>query len=314
MDSRFRGNDGELIMAIPDFQTLMLPVLETVGDKKEHLFRDIVEILAVKFSLTQDERKILLPSGRYPTFDNRVGWAKTYLKKAGLVEQTKRSYVSITQRGLDVLASKPSIINMKFLEKFPEYISFRDDISEPQQQENDTNKVDITPEESLEEAYVKVTGGLASELLDNIKRCSPAFFERLVVELLLAMGYGGSRAEAGRAIGQSGDGGIDGIIDEDKLGLDSIYIQAKRWEGTVGSPEIQKFVGALQGNRAHKGVFITTSDFTKEAKDYVKNISNKVVLINGLTLAKLMIENNVGVSVAATYQVKKIDSDYFVDE
>ncbi len=314
MDSRFRGNDGELIMAIPDFQTLMLPVLETVGDKKEHLFRDIVEILAVKFSLTQDERKILLPSGRYPTFDNRVGWAKTYLKKAGLVEQTKRSYVSITQRGLDVLASKPSIINMKFLEKFPEYISFRDDISEPQQQENDTNKVDITPEESLEEAYVKVTGGLASELLDNIKRCSPAFFERLVVELLLAMGYGGSRAEAGRAIGQSGDGGIDGIIDEDKLGLDSIYIQAKRWEGTVGRPEIQKFVGALQGNRAHKGVFITTSDFTKEAKDYVKNISNKVVLINGLTLAKLMIENNVGVSVAATYQVKKIDSDYFVDE
>lgn len=314
MDSRVRGNDGELTMTIPDFQTLMLPVLETVGDKKEHLFRDIVEVLAVKFSLTQDERKILLPSGRYPTFDNRVGWAKTYLKKAGLVEQTKRSYVSITQRGLDVLASKPSIINMKFLEKFPEYISFRDDISEPQQQENDTNRVDITPEESLEEAYVKVTGGLASELLDNIKRCSPAFFERLVVELLLAMGYGGSRAEAGRAIGQSGDGGIDGIIDEDKLGLDSIYIQAKRWEGTVGRPEIQKFVGALQGNRAHKGVFITTSDFTKEAKDYVKNISNKVVLINGLTLAKLMIENDVGVSVAATYEVKKIDSDYFVDE
>lgn len=302
-------------MAIPDFQTLMLPVLKAVSDKREHLFRDLVETLALEFSLTPEERKHLLPSGRYPTFDNRVGWAKTYLKKAGLVSQPRRSYLSITDRGLDVLASKPNEINMKFLEKFPEYILFRDNQTESSIPEaTSTDSGSDTPEELLEEAYSNLTKSLASELLDNIKSCSPAFFERLVVELLLAMGYGGTRADAGRAIGQSGDGGIDGIIDEDRLGLDSIYIQAKRWEGVVGRPEIQKFVGALQGQRAHKGVFITTSDFTKDAQEYVKNITNKVVLINGFMLARLMIENNIGVSVAATYAVKKIDSDYFIDE
>lgn len=303
-------------MAIPDFQTLMLPVLTTVSDGNEHLFRDLVESLASKFGLTPEERKQLLPSGRYPTFDNRVGWAKTYLKKAGLVVQAKRSYLSITERGLEVLASKPTSLNMKFLEKFPEYIAFRDNQAEelPKIVPASANLITDTPEELLEEAHIKLTSSLASELLDNIKSCSPSFFERLVVELLLKMGYGGTRADAGRAIGQSGDGGIDGIIDEDRLGLDAIYIQAKRWEGVVGRPEIQKFVGALQGQRAHKGVFITTSDFTKEAQEYVKNISNKVVLINGFSLARMMIENNVGVSVAATYEVKKIDSDYFVDE
>jgi restriction system protein len=303
-------------MAIPDFQTLMLPVLTAVSDGKDHLFRDLVEFLALQFDLSSDERKQLLPSGRYPTFDNRVGWAKTYLKKAGLITQAKRSYLSITPRGLEVLASKPASINMKFLERFPEYISFRDNQIEasPETAPTSADLVTDTPEELLEEAHIKLTSSLAGELLDNIKSCSPSFFERLVVELLLKMGYGGTRAGAGRAIGQSGDGGIDGIIDEDRLGLDAIYIQAKRWEGVVGRPEIQKFVGALQGQRAHKGVFITTSDFTKEAQEYVKNISNKVVLINGLTLARLMIENNVGVSVAAVYEVKKIDSDYFVDE
>ena len=303
-------------MAIPDFQTLMLPVLDAVSDGNEHLFRDLVESLALKFGLTPEERKQLLPSGRYPTFDNRVGWAKTYLKKAGLVAQAKRSYLSITDRGLEVLSSKPISINMKFLEKFPEYISFRDNQAQelPKTVLTTADLITDTPEELLEEAHIKLTSSLASELLDNIKSFSPSFFERLVVELLLKMGYGGTRAGAGRAIGQSGDGGIDGIIDEDRLGLDAIYMQAKRWEGIVGRPEIQKFVGALQGQRAHKGVFITTSDFTKEAQEYVKNISNKVVLINGFSLARLMIENNVGVSISATYEVKKIDSDYFVDE
>lgn len=304
-------------MAIPDFQTLMLPVLVAVNDGKEHLFRDLVESLAEKFELTAEERKQLLPSGRYPTFDNRVGWAKTYLKKAGLVSQTKRSYLRITDRGLNVLTAPPSSINMKFLERFPEYIAFRDNQTveeQPNTAPSSTNLFTETPEELLEDAHGKLTNSLASELLDSIKSCSPSFFERLVVELLLKMGYGGTRAGAGRAIGQSGDGGIDGIIDEDRLGLDAIYIQAKRWENVVGRPEIQKFVGALQGQRAHKGVFITTSDFTKDAQEYVKNISNKVVLINGLVLARLMIENNVGVSVAATYEVKKIDSDYFAEE
>lgn len=303
-------------MAIPDFQSLMLPLLDEVKDGKEHQSRNIVESLAAKYQLTQNERAQLLPSGKSPTFDNRVGWAKTYLKKAGLVEQPKRSFISITQRGLEVLAERPAIINMKYLEQFPEYISFKDNEQEKQSIKPEVN-LDLyedTPEELLEKSHLKLVNSLAGELLENIKACSPGFFERLVVELLLAMGYGGTRADAGRAIGQSGDGGIDGIIDEDRLGLDSIYIQAKRWEGVVGRPEIQKFVGALQGQRAHKGVFITTSDFTKEAQEYVKNITNKVVLINGFTLARFMMENNVGVSIAATYQVKKIDSDYFVDE
>ena len=303
-------------MAIPDFQSLMLPLLEAVRDGGEHQTKSLVETLAKRYQLTKEERAQLLPIGKSPTFDNRVGWAKTYLKKAGLLEQPKRSFINISKRGLDVLAKAPLVINMKYLEQFPEYISFKENEQEkqPSNQQNLTDVYEDTPEELLEKSHQKLVNSLADELLENIKACSPSFFERLVVELLLAMGYGGTRADAGRAIGQSGDGGIDGIIDEDKLGLDSIYIQAKRWEGTVGSPEIQKFVGALQGNRAHKGVFITTSDFSKQAQEYVKNINNKVVLINGFTLARLMIENDVGVSTGTTYKVKKIDSDYFVDE
>jgi restriction system protein len=303
-------------MAIPDFQTVMLPLLKAIEDGQEHVFRDIVEILAHQFDLTEEERKQLLPSGRYPTFDNRVGWAKTYLKKAGLIEQPKRSYFRITERGSQVLASNPAALNMKALEQFPEYLAFRDNqISESTPSIITASPIQVaTPEEQLEESFKRLTNELASDVLDNVKTCSPAFFERLVVEVLLRIGYGGTRADAGRAIGRSGDEGIDGIINEDRLGLDAIYIQAKRWEAVIGRPEIQKFVGALQGQRAQKGVFITTSDFTKEAQEYVKNITNKVVLINGLTLARLMIENNVGVSVAASYEVKKIDSDYFSEE
>lgn len=303
-------------MAIPDFQTVMLPLLKAIEDGQEHVFRDIVEMLAHQFDLTEDERKQLLPSGRYPTFDNRVGWAKTYLKKAGLIEQPKRSYFRITERGSQVLSSKPASLNMKSLEQFPEYLAFRDNqISDSASAIITTSPIQVaTPEEQLEESFKRLTNELASDVLDNVKTCSPAFFERLVVEVLLRMGYGGTRADAGRAIGRSGDEGIDGIINEDRLGLDAIYIQAKRWEAVIGRPEIQKFVGALQGQRAHKGVFITTSDFTKEAQEYVKNITNKVVLINGLTLARLMVENDVGVSIAASYEVKKIDSDYFSEE
>lgn len=303
-------------MAIPDFQTLMLPVLKALKDGQEHPFRNIVELLALEFNLTQDELSQMLPSRRAPTFYNRVAWAKFYLKKAKLVSQVKRSYLSITPRGQKVLADNPSVINIKFLEQFSDFILTKDNesIDETSNVVTNDDSSSNTPEEVMENSYQKLNILLASELLEVVKSCTPQFFERLVVEVLLAMGYGGSRVEAGRAIGQSGDGGIDGIIDEDKLGLDSIYIQAKRWEGSVGRPEIQKFVGALQGQRAHKGVFITTSDFTKDAQEYVRNISSKVVLINGFTLARLMIENNVGVSTASTYEVKKIDTDYFVDE
>lgn len=302
-------------MAIPDFQSVMLPLLNFSSDQKEHSLYDAINSLAIQFGLTDDERQELLPSGKQTRFDNRVAWAKSYFKQAGLVENTRRGYFKISQRGLDLLATNPKKINKKTLEQYPEFLEFqnvRKEVNEIQRSVDEPEKQ--TPEEQLENAYKILSDGLAIEIIQLVKSCSPAFFERLVVELLLAMGYGGTRADAGRAIGQSGDGGIDGIIDEDRLGLDSIYIQAKRWEGVVGRPEIQKFVGALQGQRAHKGVFITTSDFTKEVQEYVKNITNKVVLMNGFNLARLMIENNVGVSKAATYEVKKIDSDYFVDD
>lgn len=304
-------------MAIPDFQSVMLPLLNFAADQQEHSLQDTVDALASIFGLTVEEREELLPSGKQARFDNRVAWARSYFKQAGLVENTRRGFFRVSQRGLDLLKTTPKKINIKLLEQYPEFIDFRNlrkDINEAQPVMVDEPEKQ-TPEEQLENSYKILSDGLASEIIQLVKSCSPSFFERLVVELLLAMGYGGTRVGAGRAIGQSGDGGIDGIIDEDRLGLDSIYIQAKRWEGVVGRPEIQKFVGALSGQRATKGVFITTSDFTREALDFVKNNNHyKVVLINGFTLAKFMIENNVGVSVATTYQVKKIDSDYFVDE
>ncbi len=301
-------------MAIPDFQSVMLPLLRFASDKEEHSLQEAIEALSKEFKLSEEEKLELLPSGTQARFANRVAWARSYFKQALLVENTRRSFFKITQRGLDLLSKNPSYINKKTLEQYEEFLIFQNVKREVDSDKPSEEQEKQTPEESLEVAYKILSNGLAAELIQRIKDCTPVFFERLVVELLLAMGYGGSRVEAGRAIGQSGDGGIDGIIDEDKLWLDSIYIQAKRWEGSVGRPEIQKFVGALQGNRAHKGVFITTSDFTKDAQEYVKNISNKVVLINGFTLAKLMIENDVGVSTVSVYKVKKIDSDYFVDE
>lgn len=304
-------------MAIPDFQTLMLPLLKVVADGREYRLRDVVELLAKEFYLTDEERQQLLPSGRYPTFDNRIAWAKTYLKKSGLIDQPRRAYFQITERGREVLKSSPSLINMKFLEQFPEYIAFKESPEEVEEQQRMVPSISAqneTPEELIENGARTIRKELAGEILQRVKGCPPAFFERLVVELLVKMGYGGTRQDAGRAIGRSGDEGIDGVIHEDRLGLDVIYLQAKRWENVVGRPEIQKFVGALQGQRAKKGVFITTSDFTKEAVEYVRNIDNKVVLINGALLANLMIDHNVGVSLAATYEIKKIDSDYFLEE
>jgi len=304
-------------MAIPDFQSLMLPLLKVVADGREYRLRDAVELLAEEFHLTDEERQQLLPSGRYPTFDNRIAWAKTYLKKAGLIDQPRRAFFQITERGREVLKASPKLINMKFLEQFPEYIAFKENSDQAEAQQQVAPSIAVqneTPEELIEGGAKTIRKELAEEILQRIKGCPPAFFERLVVELLVKMGYGGTRQDAGRAIGRSGDEGIDGVIHEDRLGLDVIYLQAKRWESVVGRLEIQKFVGALQGQRAKKGVFITTSDFTKEAIEYVRNIDNKVVLINGVLLANLMIDHNVGVSLAATYEIKKIDSDYFLEE
>lgn len=304
-------------MAIPDYQTIMLPLLKIAEDKQEHSIREAIDYIANLFELSEQERKEVLPSGQQYIIDNRVGWARTYLKKAGLVESTKRSYFKITDLGLEILKKNPTEINIKFLEQFPQFIEFRkkrDDVDEVEEHQELKNDMSKTPQEMLEYGYQKIKKDLAQEIIDIVKSCSPHFFEKLVVELLLKMGYGGSLKDAGKAIGQSGDGGIDGIIKEDKLGLDVIYIQAKRWEAVVGRPEIHKFVGALVGQRAKKGVFITTAGFTREAQEYVKTIEQKVILIDGDNLAQLMIENNIGVSSVNSYEIKKIDSDYFVEE
>lgn len=302
-------------MPIPDYQTIMLPLLKVTADGDEHFLHDVIEALAEDFGLSEEERREMLPSGQQGIFRNRVGWALTYIKKAALLEATRRGYFRITDRGKDVLSHSPAKIDAKFLKQFPEFIEFKQRRKEKPDKPEITPKPDIeTPEEALEDAYQKLREGLAADVLQNIKECSPAFFERLVVDLLVKMGYGGSRKEAGQAIGQIRDGGIDGIIKEDKLGLDIIYIQAKRWEATVGRPEIQKFAGALQGQRARRGIFITTSNFSRDALDYVKNIDTKIILIDGERLAELMIDHNVGVSPLASYEIKKIDTDYFIEE
>ncbi|NQE45871.1 hypothetical protein C5S31_07610 [ANME-1 cluster archaeon GoMg2] len=299
---------------IPDYQSIMLPLLKYAGDKEEHHIRDAIEGLADEFKLTEEERKELLPSGLQAFFDNRVAWANTYLKKAGLLKSTRRGYFRITDRGLKVLEKPPKEINVNYLEQYQEFIDFRGSSKSGESELDEPLKYeDTTPEELIGIGHQKLQDDLASELLDRIKDCSPSFFERIVVELLVKMGYGGSRQDAGKAIGKSHDEGIDGIIKEDKLGLDIVYIQAKKWENPVSRPEIQKFAGALQGKRARKGIFITTSKFSKSSIEYVKMIESKIILIDGEQLAKLMIENDVGVSTIASYIIKKIDLDYFME-
>jgi restriction system protein len=298
----------------------MLPLLELCRDNNEHTTREVLERLAKQFQLTETQLEEMLPSGQQTVFENRTGWARTYLSKSGLLEKIGRGKFRITKRGLDFLKEKPSSIKAKDLERIDEFLEFRQRSREEDQAPSVagtaiTEEEELTPEESLELGYQKLRRALASEVLERVKECSPNFFERLVVELLLTMGYGGSRTDAGEAIGRSGDGGIDGIIKEDRLGLDSVYVQAKRWDETVvGRPEIQKFAGALQGHRARKGIFITTSRFSADARDFVKMIDSKIVLIDGEQLAQLMIDFNVGVTADKVYEIKKVDSDYFSEE
>ena len=307
-------------MAIPDFQSLMLPLLRYCADGKDHKKSEAVPALAKEFGLTEAELVEGLPKVRQGKFYNRVAWAQTYLKQAGLLEITGRGSFRVTERGNQVLASRPVRIDMKFLERYPEYIAFRNrgknnkDKEGPEQPAMETVVSESTPEELLESGYRELRSALASELLQQVKAASPAFFERVVVELLLRMGYGGTQEEAGRVVGKSGDGGIDGIINEDRLGLDVIYIQAKRWDGDVGRPEIQKFVGALAGNKANKGVFITSSGFSKGAVDYASQVNHRVVLIDGPMLAELMMDHDLGVSTKDVYTVKRLDTDYFEED
>lgn len=304
-------------MAIPDYQACMLPLLRQVADGAEHRLKDVVTTLAADFNLTADEINEFLPSGQQPVFINRIGWARTYLKKAGLLVAPRRGYFAISPRGLEVLRENPPSINVKYLERFPAFLDFKTARKDVPEEPSSPAQLEVplgqTPHEALEGAYERLRSELAGEILQALKGADPALFENIVVELLVKMGYGGSRKDAGRAIGRSGDEGIDGIIKEDHLGLDNVYIQAKRWEGTVGRPEVQKFAGALQGQRARKGIFITTSDYSKEAYDYVSRIESKIVLMDGKTLSYLMIDFGVGVASVSTYEVKKIDLDYFTE-
>ena len=267
--------------------------------------------LADQFGLTDGERVELLPSGQQARFNNRVAWAKIYLERAGLFEKTRRGYFKITPRGLEVLATPPDRIDIAFLRRFSEFDKFQ---TKHKDTTDSVGTEDETPEETLQVAYETIRDSLATELIALVKSISPTFFEHLVLDLMLKMGYGGSRDDSGLVTNPGADEGIDGIVNEDQLGLDVIYLQAKRWENTVGRPEIQRFVGALHGRRAKKGVFLTTSTFSQDARDYVATIDPKVVLIDGQKLAQLMIDFNVGVSRNQVYEIKRIDSDYFADE
>ncbi|HHV61982.1 MAG TPA: restriction endonuclease [Firmicutes bacterium] len=301
-------------MGVPNFQAMMLPLLRFLSDGKEHSVAELVEVLAKELGLTGADLEERLPSGNR-RFRNRINWACVYLRKAGLIENTARGILRITHRGLGVLRQAPEVIDVKFLSQFPEFVEFHmSSRNSTKEAKEDDVSSEETPEEALERSYQALRKTLAQELLEQIKSKSPDFFERLVVDLLLQMGYGGSFKDAGQAIGKTGDGGVDGIIKEDKLGLDVIYIQAKRWEGTVGRSEVQAFAGSLEGHRAKKGVFITTSRFSNDAHEYVEKIEKRIVLIDGETLAQLMIDYNVGVSTVASYEIKRIDLDYFADD
>lgn len=303
---------------IPDYQSLMLPFLRLVSDGQEYVYRDLLEKLAIEFQVSDKERKELLASGVQSIFENRVGWARTYLKKAGLIDSPKRARFIITDLGRETLAKRLERIDTKYLRQFPSFQEFQNTSRNDSKIEHEENFLvtEQTPEEILDKAYQRIRQALASELLRKVVELSPAFFERLVVELLVKMGYGGSIKDAGRALGKSGDEGIDGTIKEDKLGLDIIYIQAKRWKpgNVVGRPELQKFVGALAGQGAKKGIFITTSNFTKEALEYTPRNETKIVLIDGEQLAQLMIDYNLGCTSQQIYELKKIDSDFFGED
>ncbi|MFK8297067.1 restriction endonuclease [Capnocytophaga cynodegmi] len=312
---------SEVIMAVPDFQSFFYPTLLMSKDGKEYSLNDLRDYLTDYFSLTEEDRSERVPSGAQTKFDNRIYWTKSYFSKAKLIENTKRSHFKITEKGILFLDKFKDKITIKNLENIPEFYEFKygiidgaHEINESTIYVSDNSKSnDKTPFENLEDIYQILQEELAHELLQKIRDNSWQFFEDLVVDLMVKMGYGGSKNKAGNSIKRVGDEGIDGTINEDKLGLDLIYLQAKKWkeETTIGRPEIKKFVGALHGRRAKKGVFITTSHFSDNAYEYVKNIDPKVILIDGKTLTKLMIEYNVGTTIVEIYQVKKIDFDYF---
>jgi restriction system protein len=310
-------------MPVPGYEEFMLPMLRLIADGGEHNVRDVRDQLASEFKLTPADRAEMLASGKQSVFDNRVGWAKTYLDKAGLLASVKRGVYRITDAGKSVVERPPSRLDRGYLtrfEPFRAFLSLQHTADEAEDEPDTSTGPDVangsaTPEEQLETAYRKIRQKVEAEVLEAVAAASPQFFEKLVVDLLVQMGYGGSRADAGKALGRTGDGGIDGIINEDRLGLDAIYVQAKRWvETTVGRPEVQKFAGSLMGRRGRKGVFITTASFSKDAHDYVKQIDAKIILIDGAALAAYMVDFGIGVNPVSTFEVKRVDSDYFSEE
>lgn len=298
-------------MAVPDFQSFFKPLLDFAADGKEHSMQEARDAIAKVMSLPEEDMKEMLSSGIQTKFDNRVAWAKSYFVQAKVLEAPRRGHFRITQRGLELHKKGHKRIDVKILNQYPEFVEFHKARAPKEEEPEPTTE---TPEEALQTAYESIRRDLAGQILERIAANSPQFFERLVVDLMVAMGYGGSRADAGKSIGSSGDEGVDGIIKEDRLGLDVVYLQAKRWDGTVGRPEVQKFVGALHGKRAKKGVFITTGKFSDDARKYIETIDPKVILIDGRSLAELMIDHSLGTTTTATYPIKRIDSDYFIEE
>lgn len=302
-------------MAVPDYQTLMRPLLECLQDGQTRSMQDIGAALAEQFQLTESDLQELLPSGRQPTFANRVGWAKTYLAKAQVVETVTRGTVRLTERGRELLRRVPGRITQNDLKVYPEFQAFKETrrsgpAAQPQPDTAELQHVEISPDEQLDSLYAELSAALADELLIQVRALTPQQFEVLVVQLLVAMGYGGSVRDAGQALGRSGDNGIDGVVKQDPLGLDKVYVQAKQWANNVGSQEVRNFSGSLTYHKASKGVLITTAGFSSSATDTARQIGN-IILIGGDTLAELMIQYGVGVITRSTYLVKKIDSDFF---
>ena len=309
-------------MAIPDFQTAMLPVLRDLS-QGERTGQETLDALAAHFGLTPEERAQRLPSGTQASFTNRLGWAKSYLKAARLIEAPRRGVYRLTDRGRAVLAENPTSVRINYLMRFPEFVAFRQgrssdaDGAEPSTMATllaEPATDERTPDDLMEDGYQQLRIALVAELRERIATMPPSAFEQLVVDLLKAMGYGGPQEDAGLVVGGGGDEGIDGVIKEDRLGLETIYVQAKRWQGSVGRPEVHRFAGALQGQRAGKGVFITTSSFTKDARAFVNSIRPTIVLVDGAQLAELMIDHGIGVTPVKRYETKRVDSDYFTVE
>lgn len=300
-------------MPVPDFQSLMLPALRVLATASPATTAQVRAALAAVFHLTDADLAELLPSGRQATFANRVAWAYSYLKQAGLISSPRRGTYEITSRGRETLAENPARIDIPFLSRFPEFQAFRQPSNDTQAEPAAPASITpvLTPDEQIRAGYKRLREALAAQLLERAQSVSPSAFERLVVDVLVGLGYGGSQLDAAEVVGGGGDEGIDGIIKEDRLGLDSIYVQAKRWRGTVGRPEIQRFAGALQGQRARKGIFITTSTFSADAVSYARGLQTTIVLIDGRQLAELMIDAGVGVSPAEEIRILKADEDYF---